>query len=86
MQLQDLPRKEIAETSLRNSFALLVDDMDEAIRVSNEYAPEHLILQMQSWKQYVNKIINAGSVFCGKYAPESAGDYCSGTNHTLPTG
>ncbi|MDP2104025.1 MAG: histidinol dehydrogenase, partial [Candidatus Gracilibacteria bacterium] len=85
-QLQNLPRKEIAKKSLQNSFALLVDNMDEAIRISNDYAPEHLILQMQSWKQYVNKIINAGSVFCGEYAPESAGDYGSGTNHTLPTG
>ncbi len=84
-QLQNLPRKEIAKKSLQNSFAILVDSIDEAIHISNKYAPEHLILQIQSWKQYISKIINAGSVFCGEYSTESAGDYCSGTNHTLPT-
>jgi histidinol dehydrogenase len=84
-QLKKLPRKDIATQSLKNSFAILVDNIYEAINISNKYAPEHLILQVKSWEQYISNIINAWSVFCWEYSPESAWDYCSGTNHTLPT-
>jgi histidinol dehydrogenase len=84
-QLRDLPRKEIAEKSLQNSKLILVKDIDEAIELSNFYAPEHLILQIRNADEAAEKIINAGSVFIGHYTPESAGDYASGTNHTLPT-
>lgn len=85
-QLEGLPRKEITKEALKKSFIVLCKDDNEMIRVSNEYAPEHLILQVGNWKKFLNKIVNAGSVFCGEYTPESAGDYASGTNHTLPTG
>jgi histidinol dehydrogenase len=84
-QLRDLPRKEIAEKSLQNSKLILVKDIDEAIELSNFYAPEHLILQIRNADEAAEKIINAGSVFLGHFSPESAGDYASGTNHTLPT-
>ena len=84
-QLRDLPRKELAEKALANSKLILVKDMDEAIELSNFYAPEHLILQIRNAEEIVEKIVNAGSVFIGHYTPESAGDYASGTNHTLPT-
>ncbi len=84
-QLQDLPRKDITERALEYSKLVLVKDMDEAIEFSNEYAPEHLILQTQNANELAEKVINAGSVFIGSYTPESAGDYASGTNHTLPT-
>ena len=84
-QLRDLPRKELAEKALENSKLILVKDLDEAIELSNFYAPEHLILQIRNAEEVAEKVINAGSVFIGHYTPESAGDYASGTNHTLPT-
>ena len=84
-QLKNLPRKELAEKALENSKLILVKDMDEAIDLSNFYAPEHLILQTRNAEELAEKIVNAGSVFIGHYSPESAGDYASGTNHTLPT-
>ena len=84
-QLERLPRKEIAAKALDNSVCVLVASADEAIALSNAYAPEHLILQTQDYEQLAQKIVNAGSVFLGPYACESAGDYASGTNHTLPT-
>jgi histidinol dehydrogenase len=84
-QLQNLPRKEIAEKALANSKLIVVKDINEAIELSNFYAPEHLILQVRDAEEVAEKITNAGSVFIGHYTPESAGDYASGTNHTLPT-
>ena len=84
-QLSRLPRWEIAEKSLANSKLILVKDMDEAIELTNEYAPEHLIIETKDYMELVEKVVNAGSVFLGAYTPESAGDYASGTNHTLPT-
>jgi histidinol dehydrogenase len=84
-QLNDLPRKEIAEQSLKNSKAILVKTLDEAIELINEYAPEHLIIAWNDAIEFSEKIINAGSVFIGNYSPEAVGDYASGTNHTLPT-
>jgi len=84
-QLSRLPRWEIAEKSLANSKLILVKDMDEVIEVTNEYAPEHLIIETQNYMELAEKVVNAGSVFLGSYTPESAGDYASGTNHTLPT-
>jgi histidinol dehydrogenase len=84
-QLAELPRKEFAQQSLRNSKIILVRNIEEAIDIINEYAPEHLILAVNNCEQEAEKIINAGSVFIGNYSPESAGDYASGTNHTLPT-
>lgn len=84
-QINVLPRVGIAIKAMQNSYALLVDNMEEAMNFSNAYAPEHLILATQNWEGLVDKIINAGSVFLGNYTPESAGDYASGTNHTLPT-
>ena len=84
-QLKKLPRKEITELALQNSKAIIVKDMEEAIALSNFYAPEHLILASTNAEEMTDKIISAGSVFIGNYSPESAGDYASGTNHTLPT-
>lgn len=84
-QLNVLPRKEVASKAIANSYAILVRDLDEAMTFSNEYAPEHLILATDNWQRIAGKIINAGSVFAGNLTPESAGDYASGTNHTLPT-
>ncbi len=84
-QLKELPRKEIAEKALENSKMVLVKDKDEAMALSNMYAPEHLILSTDDYETLADKVVNAGSVFLGKYACESAGDYASGTNHTLPT-
>lgn len=84
-QLKKLPREQIATKALENSKAVLVNNMDEAISLSNQYAPEHLILQTKNAESLAEKVINAGSVFIGNYTPESAGDYASGTNHTLPT-
>ncbi len=84
-QLALLPRWEIAEKSLANSKLILVKDMDEAIALTNEYAPEHLIIQTRDYLELAERISNAGSVFLGSLSPESAGDYASGTNHTLPT-
>ena len=84
-QLNLLPRKEIAEKTLENSTLALVSNLDEAIDLTNAYAPEHLILQTENYMELAEKVINAGSVFLGQYACASAGDYASGTNHTLPT-
>jgi histidinol dehydrogenase len=84
-QLDLLPRKEIAQKALANSVFVVVRDIREAIDLSNTYAPEHLVIQTEDYEQVAAKIVNAGSVFLGKYACESAGDYASGTNHTLPT-
>jgi histidinol dehydrogenase len=84
-QSVDLPRKEFIEECLKNSFALIVESIKEAIEFSNGYAPEHLLINCAGAESYIDKIINAGSVFVGPYSPESAGDYASGTNHSLPT-
>ena len=84
-QLSRLPRWQIAEKALENSKLILVKDMDEAIGLTNEYAPEHLIVETKDYQELAEKVVNAGSVFLGSYTPESAGDYASGTNHTLPT-
>lgn len=84
-QLERLPRKEIAAKALDNSVCVLVASAEEAIALSNAYAPEHLIIQTQDYEQLAQQVVNAGSVFLGPYACESAGDYASGTNHTLPT-
>ncbi len=84
-QLKELPRKEIAKIALQNSKSILLNSINEAIDFSNIYAPEHLILAIENAENFTAKITNAGSVFLGNYSPESAGDYASGTNHTLPT-
>lgn len=84
-QLSALSRKEIATKALGNSVAIVLENEDEMIDLINEYAPEHLIIAMKNYSDISEKIINAGSVFLGNYTPESAGDYASGTNHTLPT-
>ncbi|MDR1746437.1 MAG: histidinol dehydrogenase [Tannerella sp.] len=84
-QLANLPRREMTEKSLINSRIIILKDTEEMIAFSNGYAPEHLIIQTSDTKYIENKIRNAGSVFLGAYTPESAGDYASGTNHTLPT-
>jgi histidinol dehydrogenase len=84
-QLLVLPRKELAEGALKNSKAILVTTKTEAIELLNEYAPEHLIIACSNSNELVEQVINAGSVFIGNYSCESAGDYASGTNHTLPT-
>lgn len=85
LQLAKLPRREIAMKTLENSKAVLVSDTDEAIELSNAYVPEHLIIATADYERLAEKVVNAGSVFLGDYACESAGDYASGTNHTLPT-
>jgi len=84
-QLSILPRKEIAAKAIENSYAILVDNITVGMDFSNEYAPEHLILATENFESLIPLIINAGSVFLGNLTPESAGDYASGTNHTLPT-
>jgi histidinol dehydrogenase len=84
-QLNLLPRKSIAQQALDNSKSILVSTMDEAMFISNQYAPEHLIIAADQADKLAEKVVNAGSVFLGHYTPESAGDYASGTNHTLPT-
>ncbi len=84
-QVELLPRKEIAMKALENSRLILLSDMDACIEFSNEYAPEHLIIAIKDPKSIAEQVINAGSVFLGKFSCESAGDYASGTNHTLPT-
>ena len=84
-QLAALPRKEIAEQALAHSKLVVVRDMDEALELTNRYAPEHLIIETADYMQAAERVVNAGSVFLGSYTPESAGDYASGTNHTLPT-
>ncbi|MBO6184796.1 MAG: histidinol dehydrogenase [Chryseobacterium sp.] len=84
-QLKELPRNEFAKEALKNSHFILLNSLDEALEFSNLYAPEHLILALDDYEKYIPKIQNAGSVFLGNYSCESAGDYASGTNHTLPT-
>ncbi len=84
-QLQPLPRRELAAKTLENSKLVLVKDSEEAMALCNLYAPEHLIIATTQYEQLADKVINAGSVFLGQWACESAGDYASGTNHTLPT-
>jgi len=84
-QLEALPRNEMAAESLKNSHFILMNSIDEALEFSNLYAPEHLILAVNNFEKYIPQIRNAGSVFLGNYSCESAGDYASGTNHTLPT-
>jgi histidinol dehydrogenase len=85
-QLDKLPRKEFAAQSLKHSRIVVVKDYDEAVDFTNAYAPEHLIVETKNYADLAERIINAGSVFLGRFTPESAGDYVSGTNHTLPTG
>jgi histidinol dehydrogenase len=85
IQLEQLPRKELAKKSLENSKIIVVKTLEEAVEMTNEYAPEHLIISTRYYMGVASNIINAGSVFLGNYTPESAGDYASGTNHTLPT-
>lgn len=84
-QLEALPRKDMASESLKHSRIVVLRDMEEAFGICNEYAPEHLILAMDSALEWTDRVVNAGSVFLGHYSCESAGDYASGTNHTLPT-
>ena len=84
-QVEQLPRENIASKALKNSMVILLNNIDECIEFSNMYAPEHLIIASEKASYYTDKIINAGSVFLGNYSCESAGDYASGTNHTLPT-
>ena len=85
VQLSALSRRNVAELALKNSKIILVESMEEALEMSNEYGPEHLIVSVENEEEVVSHIQNAGSVFLGNYTPESAGDYASGTNHTLPT-
>ncbi len=85
LQLKDLPRKHLATQALRKSFAMLTESLDEAFSFSNLYAPEHLILQVEDPQRWLEKVNCGGSVFLGPWSPEVAGDYASGTNHTLPT-
>ena len=84
-QLEQLPRKEIATKALENSRFIILNDKTEQVEIINQYAPEHLIISTKIYLTFVDKITNAGSVFLGSLTPESAGDYASGTNHTLPT-
>lgn len=84
-QLTRLPRAETTRKSLKNSRLILLRDIDEMVMFTNKYAPEHLILSVRDYETVADRINNAGSVFLGNYTPESAGDYASGTNHTLPT-
>lgn len=84
-QLAELPRKEIAAQALENSNIILLGDDEEMIRLTNQYAPEHLIIETSNCHELAERVVNAGSVFIGHLTPESAGDYASGTNHTLPT-
>src|SRR5450432_171666 len=84
-QVENLPRKSVALKSLENSKIFLITDQDASLQILNEYAPEHLILACKDAEALAGKVRNAGSVFIGNFAPESAGDYSSGTNHTLPT-
>ncbi len=85
VQLDVLPRKEMTTKALENSFSVIVETLDDAIIFSNNYAPEHLIVNVDNAESLESKILNAGSIFFGQYTPESVGDYASGTNHTLPT-
>ena len=84
-QIQLLPRKDIASKALDNSKMILLKNQEEMMEMINEYAPEHLIISTENYSELADRVVNAGSVFLGDYTPESAGDYASGTNHTLPT-
>lgn len=84
-QVEELPRKEMALKALENSRSIVISSMDDMIDMMNDYAPEHLILEVANYDSLISRVQNAGSVFLGHYTPESAGDYASGTNHTLPT-
>lgn len=84
-QLAELPRRELTEKALQHSKMVLLKDDDEVVEMTNAYAPEHLIIETSNYIDLASRIVNAGSVFLGHYTPESAGDYASGTNHTLPT-
>lgn len=84
-QMALLPRRDIAAQALENSICIVAHDSSEAMDISNAYAPEHLVIATEDYEELADKVVNAGSVFLGKYACESAGDYASGTNHTLPT-
>ncbi len=84
-QLNNLPRKELAQKSIDNSKIIILKDKQEVIDITNSYAPEHLIIETSDYSELSEQITNAGSIFLGHYTPESAGDYASGTNHTLPT-
>jgi histidinol dehydrogenase len=84
-QWKELPRRDIVRQSLVNSKLILVRDRNEAIELTNIYAPEHLIIETKNYLELAERVVNAGSVFLGHFSPESAGDYASGTNHTLPT-
>jgi histidinol dehydrogenase len=85
IQIEALPRKEIARKALDNSKIIILNSVDEMLEISNAYAPEHLIIALENAIDVAERVINAGSVFIGNYSPESAGDYASGTNHALPT-
>lgn len=85
IQIEKLPRKDVAQKAIKNSRVIVLDNMESCIEFSNYYAPEHLIICTEESRELSNKVINAGSVFVGHYTPESAGDYASGTNHVLPT-
>ena len=85
LQLEQLPRKDLARKALENSKIIVLKTLEEAVAMTNEYAPEHLIISTRYYMGVAANIVNAGSVFLGNYTPESAGDYASGTNHTLPT-
>ena len=84
-QLINLPRKDIAGKALQNALIIIMNDIDDALKLSNQLGPEHLIIQVDEAESYLHKIINAGSVFLGEWTPEAVGDYASGTNHVLPT-
>lgn len=84
-QLKDLPRRDIAEVALQHSAIIVVDEVSDMVNIVNEYGPEHLIINTRDADEVVPQVVNAGSVFIGAFTPESAGDYASGTNHTLPT-
>jgi len=85
LQIKNLPRGKTASKALENSILIVIENFEEQIDLINEYAPEHLIISTKNYSDFIDKITNAGSVFLGEYTPESAGDYASGTNHTLPT-
>jgi histidinol dehydrogenase len=84
-QKQTLPRRSIVDGALAHSRAIVVSDLVEALAISNRYAPEHLILQIERPRDWLARVSAAGSVFLGRWTPETVGDYCSGTNHVLPT-
>jgi histidinol dehydrogenase len=85
IQIKNLPRGKTASKALEHSILIVMENFEDQIDLINEYAPEHLIISTKNYTDYIDKITNAGSVFLGEYTPESAGDYASGTNHTLPT-